>query len=57
MAGGRERGKLMPDSKSLDQVSEALDHFTDALRDLCAGIASDLLPRPEPAGETGTEGD
>ena len=47
----------MPDSKSLDQVSEALDHFTDALRDLCAGIASDLLPRPEPAGETGTEGD
>ncbi len=49
----------MADIKSLDQVSEALDHLMDTLRDLCAGIATDLdaVSRPAPADHTDDEGE
>ncbi len=38
----------MADNKPSEQLSVALDHFADALRDLCAGIDAETGAAPWP---------
>ncbi len=48
----------MADNKPSEQLSVALDHFADALRDLCAGIGAETDAAPWPdMGDGVTIGD